>query len=381
VPHSCDREEINVIDFDYTLTTVVLGGTLVGLLSGIFGVYAVLRKQSLLGDTISHSALPGIALVFLVSQVKHPLALILGAMVAGWLGTIIISSVSNKTRIKLDTIMAVVLAVFFGLGLALLSMIQKLPTANQAGLTKFLYGNASTMLRQDVHVMAGFATVAVIAVLLLWKEFKLATFDAEYAKSLGLPIRMLDMILLSLIVIAITIGLQMVGVVLMSAMIVAPAAAARQWTNRFGVMALLSAGFGMLASISGALLSSTVEKLPTGPTIVCIITSVFIVSILFAPTRGLLWQWLKRRISHGEIALNRILEELYWLSRNHDTLEHYHELRLLQAINHERIDSYISSLTRQKLVELSGTGGIRLTDAGLDRAQTAINETAGSEGQ
>lgn len=367
-----------MIDFDYTLTTVVLGGALVGLLSGVFGVYAVLRKQSLLGDTISHSALPGIALVFLVLQVKHPLALILGAMVSGWLGTMIISSVSNRTRIKLDTIMAVVLAVFFGLGLALLSLIQKLPTANQAGLTKFLYGNASTMLRQDVYVMAGFSAVALIVVFLLWKEFKLATFDVDFARSLGFPIRALDMILLSLIVVAITIGLQMVGVVLMSAMLVAPAAAARQWTNRMGVMTLISAFFGMLASVSGALLSSTIEKLPTGPSTVCIITLVFVFSILFAPTRGLLWQGLKRRYNHGEIALARILEELYWLAQNHDSLAHYHELRLLQAINHQRIDTYIANLSRQKLVELSGAGGIRLTAAGLERAESAIEETNGS---
>jgi manganese/zinc/iron transport system permease protein len=368
-----------VIDFDYTLMTVVLGGSLVGLLSGIFGVYAVLRKQSLLGDTISHSALPGIALVFLVLQVKHPLALMLGAMVAGWLGTMIISGVSNRTRIKLDTIMAVVLAVFFGLGLALLSLIQKLPTANQAGLTKFLYGNASTMVRQDIYVMAGFASIAIITVLLFWKEFKLATFDVDYARSLGFPIRFLDILLLSLIVIAITIGLQMVGVVLMSAMLVAPAAAARQWTNRFGMMAVLSALFGMAACISGALLSSTIDKLPTGPAIVCIITFFFLVSILLAPQRGLLWQWLRRRCNHGEIALNRILEELFWLSQNHDNLEHYHELRLLQAINHERIDKYIVNLSRQKLVELSGTDLVRLTTAGFDRAAFSIEELSGSE--
>ena len=186
------------------------------------------------------------------------------------------------------------------------------------------------------------------------------------------------MILLSLIVVAITIGLQMVGVVLMSAMLVAPAAAARQWTNRMGVMTLISAFFGMLASVSGALLSSTIEKLPTGPSTVCIITLVFVFSILFAPTRGLLWQGLKRRYNHGEIALARILEELYWLAQNHDSLAHYHELRLLQAINHQRIDTYIANLSRQKLVELSGAGGIRLTAAGLERAESAIEETNGS---
>lgn len=368
-----------MISFDYTLATVVLGGTLVGLLSGVFGVYALLRRQSLLGDTISHAALPGIALVFLVLRVKHPLALLFGAMVAGWFGTMVIGGVVNRSRIKLDTIMAIVLAVFFGLGLTLLSVIQKLPTANQAGLEKFLYGNASTMIRQDVHVMAVFAALALIAVSLFWKEFKLSTFDAEYARSLGFPVGLIDMVLLSLIVIAITIGLQMVGVVLMSSMLVAPAAAARQWTNRFGVMVLLAAVFGLLASVAGALISSSMAKMPTGPSTVCVITSIFLVSLLFAPQRGLLWQWIRRRYHHGEIAMARLLEELYWLARNHDSLEHYHELQLLQAVHRGRIDGYIANMVRQKWAETSGKGGIRLTPAGFKRAEQAREEMAGKD--
>ncbi len=368
-----------MIDFDYTLTTVVLGGALVGLLSGVFGVYALLRKQSLLGDTIAHAALPGIALVFLILRVKHPLALTLGAMVAGWLGTMTIPAVVNRSRIKPDTIMAVVLAVFFGLGLTLLSVIQKLPTANQAGLTKFLYGNASTMLRQDVHVMAAFTIISVCAVLLFWKEFKIATFDADYARSLGLPVRWLDMVLLSLIVVAITVGLQTVGVVLMSAMLVAPAAAARQWTNRMEIMALLSALFGMGASISGALLSSSITNLPTGPSTVCIITLFFLISILFAPNRGLLWQWIRRRSRHGEITQARLLEELYWLEQNHEPRSHYHEVRSLQAVNHERIDRYLDTLVRQGWIERSGAGGIRLTSVGLRQVETTHAEMEGKE--
>ena len=368
-----------MIEFDYTLVTVVLGGALVGLLSGVFGVYALLRKQSLLGDTISHAALPGIALVFLILRVKHPLALTLGAMAAGWLGTMTIPAVVNRSRIKLDTIMAIVLAVFFGLGLALLSIIQKLPTANQAGLTKFLYGNASTMLRQDVHVMAGFTLISICAVFLFWKEFKISTFDADYARSLGLPVRWIDMILLSLIVVAITVGLQTVGVVLMSAMLVAPAAAARQWTNRLGIMTLLSALFGMGASISGALLSSSITNLPTGPSTVCVITLFFLISILFAPNRGLLWQWIRRRSRHGDITLARVLEKLYWLEQNHEPGSHFHEVRSLQALNRERIDRYLATLVRQQWVERSEKGGIRLTPTGLKQAEKTLKEMTGKE--
>jgi len=366
-------------EFDYTLITVVSGGTFVGLLSGILGVFALLRKQSLLGDTISHAALPGIALVFLILQVKHPLALILGAMAAGWVGTLVISAVVKQSRIKLDTIMAVVLAVFFGLGLALLSIIQKLPTANQAGLTKFLYGNASTMMRQDVYVMAVFSIIALVIVMLFWKEFKLSTFDPDFARSQGFPVAILDMVLLSVIVIAITIGLQSVGVVLMSAMLVAPAAAARQWTNRFGVMTALSALFGMIASISGALLSSMITKLPTGPATVCIITLIVLVSLFFAQQRGLFWQWLQRQKNHGEIAQNRILEELYWLAKNHDGIEYYHEIKLLQAVNREKIERYIEALRKKDYVDISSTDTIRLSQSGFSYAQSLISSLNGKD--
>jgi manganese/zinc/iron transport system permease protein len=368
-----------MIDFDYTLVTVVLGGALVGLLSGVLGAYAVLRKQSLLGDTISHAALPGIALAFLLLRAKHPLPLVLGAMAAGWLGTMVISAVVRRSRVKLDTIMAVVLAVFFGLGLTLLSVIQRLPTANQAGLTKFLYGNASTMLRRDVTVMAVFAAIALVTVLLFWKEFKLATFDPDYARSLGFPVRVLDMVLLSVIVIAITIGLQSVGVVLMSAMLVAPAAAAHQWTNHLGAMTLLAALFGMTAGVSGALLSSSVGGLPTGPATVCVITLLVVASLLFAAERGLLWQWLRRMRNRGDIALSRLLEQLYWLARDHESREHYHEVSLLQAISHERVERYVATLRRRGLVELAGSDRIRLSEQGLRRAEELVAGTGGKD--
>ncbi len=368
-----------MITIDHTLITVVLGGAFVGLLSGVLGVYALLRRQSLLGDTISHAAFPGIALVFLLLGVKHPLGLVMGAMGAGWLGTMVISSVIKHSRVKLDTIMAIVLAVFFGLGLALMSLIQKMPNAGQAGLDTFLYGNASTMLRQDVYVIAGFAVLALGIVLLFWKEFKLYTFDPDYTSSLGFSVRIIDMVLLSVIVIAITIGLQSVGVVLMSAMLVAPAAAARQWTNRLGAMAALSALFGASASVSGALLSSSMHKLPTGPVTVCIITAMVVISLFFAPQRGLFRQWLRVLRNRGEIAVMRLLEELYWLARNHDSLEHYHEIRLLQAVNREKIDRHIAHLARRELVEVSDYGGIRLSEEGYRRAEESVQEIAGKE--
>jgi manganese/zinc/iron transport system permease protein len=260
--------------FDYTLRTVALGALVLGAASGMLGSFAVLRKQSLLGDAISHAALPGIVLAFLITRQREPAILMFGALVAGWLATLLMLSIIRTTRIKDDTALGLVLSVFFGLGLMLLTFTQRLPDATQAGLDKFLFGQAATLLQRDVITMGIIGALALGVLFVFWKEFKLITFDPEYASSLGYPVRVLDVLLTTLLVIAIVIGLQTVGVVLMSAMIVAPAAAARQWTDRLSLMVLLGGLFGGLAGVGGTLVSSAAERLPTGPIIVLCISAI-----------------------------------------------------------------------------------------------------------
>jgi manganese/zinc/iron transport system permease protein len=281
--------------FDYTLRTVALGSALLGVVSGALGAYAVLRRQSMLGDAMSHAALPGIALAFLVTGSKDSAVLLAGAAVAAWIGALLALGVARTTRVKDDSALGLALSVFFGLGLMLLTFIQKRPDANQAGLDKFLFGQAATLLQSDVLTMAAFGLPALLLMLVFWKEFKLLSFDPDFAHSLGLPVRLLDIVLTTLLVVAIVIGLQTVGVVLMSALIVAPAAAARQWTDRLGTMVALSALFGALAGVSGAVISSSAARLPTGPTIVLCISAVVLVSLFFGARRGLAWRWLRAR--------------------------------------------------------------------------------------
>jgi len=292
--------------FDYTLRTVALGSATLGILSGALGTYAVLRKQSLLGDAISHAALPGIALAFLLTGSKSPLVLILGAVAAGWLGTLLVMSIVTTTRVKDDSALGIVLSVFFGFGLVLLTFIQKKPNAAQAGLDKFLFGQAAALLERDVVTMAGLGTLVLVVVLIFWKEFKLLSFDPEFGASLGFPMRALDILLITLLVTAIVLGLQTVGVVLMSAMVVAPAAAARQWTDRLGVMVGLSALFGALAGVSGAVISSTTAHLPTGPTIVLCITAIVAISITLAPNRGLVWRWVRHQRNRRRLRVEAV---------------------------------------------------------------------------
>lgn len=288
-------EDLGIFNRFYTLIIVSAGAALLGTVSGALGSYAVLRRQSLLGDAISHAALPGIAIAFLLTGSKTPLILVLGAAIAGWLGTLLIMSIVRLTRIKYDSVLAIVLSTFFGFGLVLHTLIQRTGNANQAGLDTFLFGQAATMLESDVLTIGILGGIALLVMLIFWKELKLLVFDEGFAASIGFPIRTLDILLTSLLVVAIVLGLQAVGAVLMSAMLVAPAVAARQWTDRLRLMVFLAACFGALAGVSGTIISSTASRIPTGPTIVLCATVVVGFSIVFAPNRGLVWDRIRHQ--------------------------------------------------------------------------------------
>ncbi|MCE9531934.1 MAG: metal ABC transporter permease [Planctomycetes bacterium] len=256
-----------------TLVLVSLGTALLGFVSGALGSFAVLRRQSLLGDALSHAALPGIAIAFLFFG-KAPILFIVGAALAGWVATLVVSRIVRHSRVPFDSALGGSLAVFFGFGLVLMTYIRKnnINHASEVGLERYLYGQAATMLEADVRAIAIMGGISLLILMLFWKEMKLLSFDPEYGASLGYPMRLLDLLLTGLLVIAIVIGLQSVGVVLMSALIVAPAAAARQWSNRLGIMVLLAACFGAASGIMGTVLSDELSGpgriVPTGPTIV-----------------------------------------------------------------------------------------------------------------
>lgn len=281
--------------FDYTLRNVALGGMLLGIVSGVLGAFAVLRKQALLGDTLSHAALPGICIAFMLTGSRAPLVLLLGAGIAGWLGTLLMIRTVRHTKLSEDTMLGVVLSVFFGFGVLLLTFIQKGSNANQAGLDKYLFGQAASLISSDVITFAVLGVGALLFVALFYKEFKLLSFDPEFAASLGFPVRRIDVMLTSLLVIAVMIGLQTVGVVLMAAMVIGPGSAARQWTDNLRTMLILSGFFGGISGLIGAVISVQASRLPTGPTIILTLTVLVICSLLFAPRHGLVASWWRRR--------------------------------------------------------------------------------------
>ncbi len=281
--------------FDYTLRNVALGSALLGIVSGALGTFAVLRRQGLLGDALAHAALPGICLAFMLTGQKTPILLMLGAAVSGWVGTLCLMYIVRHTLLDEDAALGIVLSVFFGFGIVLLTLLQRSGNANQAGLDKYLFGQAATMVQENVVTMSILGAFAIAVLVLLYKEFKLITFDASFAASIGFGAPWVSVLLTFLIVIAVVIGLQTVGVVLMAAMLIGPAAAARQWTNRLDHMIVISALFGALSGIGGALVSVSESRLPTGPMIILVLTLIVAVSFMFGSARGLVWVWLNSR--------------------------------------------------------------------------------------
>lgn len=317
---------------DYTLRVVSLGSALLGFVSGIVGSFAVLKKQGLLGDAVSHAALPGIGIMFLIFQTKSTEMFMFGALVSGLLATAIINAIVKYSRVKIDSAMALILSVFFGFGLVLLSYIQRIPNANQAGLDKFIFGQASTLLRRDIDLIVVVGGVLITLIIVFWKEFKIVTFDPDYAQSIGISSRKIAYVLSSMIVISIIIGLQMVGVILMSALLVAPGVAARQWTNKLSTMAVLAGVFGGFSGFLGTLISSSMEKMPTGPSIVLVISFIVLVSIIFSSNRGILWRYIRQLKNRLDINEDQVLFDFYELARNHHNLFKSHSFTAIKQM-------------------------------------------------
>jgi manganese/zinc/iron transport system permease protein len=278
-----------------TLRTVALGAAVLGGVSGALGSFAVLRKQSLLGDAVSHASLPGVVMAYLLTGGKEMLSLAIGAALVGWLAMLVVQVITRVGRLPFDSALGGVLAVFFGAGVVLLRYLQNRGDAGQAGLETYLFGQAATMLESDVRTMIGLGAAAASVLAIFWKEFKLLSFDSALAVCQGWPVRALDLLLTGLLVLAVVIGLQSVGVVLMSAMLIAPGVAARQWSHRLGRVVILAAVFGAAEGVAGVWISVALSRpgstVPTGPAIVLcatawVLVSLFVATIRARPARG-----------------------------------------------------------------------------------------------
>lgn len=280
---------------------VLIGTLLLGLASGILGSFALLRKQSLIGDAVAHAALPGICIGFMLTGERSLIILLIGATVTGLIAAYCIQYIASASILKEDTAICLILSTFFGVGIVLLTKVQQMPSGNKSGLDSFIFGQAAGMVSSDVKLMAGAAALLLMVTIIFFKEFKLITFDAEFAKGLGLPVSALNFLFMTLLVAVVVIGIQAVGVILMAALLITPAISARYWTNSLSKMVIISGIFGAISGVIGTLISSLDRGIPTGPFIVVTATIIFFISILFAPARGIITLKIKRRMTNQKL--------------------------------------------------------------------------------
>jgi len=359
---------------DPSVVSVTLGVVLLTASAAVVGTFTLLKKKALAGDAVAHAVLPGVCLAFLVSGTKHPLVLIVGAFVAGWLSLVVMDAVARRSKLKEDTAIALVLSVFFGVGILLLTYIQHSGNAAQTGLDSFLFGKAAALVGQDLVVFATVAAVLLLLVGLFFKELKIIAFDEAFATSIGLPVRGINLLLTSLTVLAVVSGIQAVGVVLMAAMLITPAAAARFWTDDVRTMTLLAALLGGLSGLAGAYISYVAPNMPTGPWIVMVVSVLALVSFFVAPRRGVLVRYWQQRVLRQSIMDENVLKALYHLEEERD---HDHPLSTVSdivALRHfpvRPLQWSLRRLRRQGFVERQN-GHWQFTTAGRTKGRRVV---------
>ncbi|GAB4239008.1 MAG: metal ABC transporter permease [Candidatus Methylacidiphilales bacterium] len=307
---------------DFNTRVVVVGTALLGSACGWIGTFLLLRKRALLGDALSHATLPGIALAFCVMLAfggsgKWLPGLLFGAAVSGTLGCAAVLALRRIRKIDDDAAMGIVLSVFFGAGVVLLGWAQAQPGGSAAGLESFIYGKTASMVRVDVFWIAALSGVALILSLALFKEFQLLCFDESYARATGWPTGHLDLILAALVTLVTVAGLQAVGLILVIAFLITPAAAARFWAKRLAPTAAIAAGLGAVSGWIGAAISALVPKAPAGAVIVLTASSLFGISLLFGTERGWFLRWREHIRQRRRMEIHHLLRAAYeWLERH-----------------------------------------------------------------
>lgn len=283
---------ILLLQAGYNTVVVMLGAAALGAATGIVGVFALLRRRALVADAVAHATLPGVGLGFIAAVAlgfsgRNISFLLAGAALTAILSALSIQWITNRTRLTEDTAIASVLATFFAFGIVLLTVIQTLKTGGQAGLDIYLLGATAGMLREEAILLTAFSFAVAAIVALLFKEFTLISFDADYARAHGFPVRLLDLAILALVLVVVVIGLRIVGLVLIVALLITPPAAARFWTDHTGRMTVISALIGALSAYFGAAISAVSPDTPTGAVIVLVAFTLLLCSVFFGAARGL----------------------------------------------------------------------------------------------
>lgn len=366
---------------DPAIRHIMLGCVFMGINFGLLGTFIVVRRMALMGDTLSHAVLPGVAVGFMFTMSKHPGWILLGATLAGLLGTALVSWVSRTTKLKQDAALGMVLATFFALGICLIKMIESVPSVNKSGLDHFFYGQAAALGESDLVMMGTTAALAVIIVALLYPSLLATSFDHVFSRSVGLPERGLYHLLMFLLALATVVALQAVGALMVSAMLITPAATAFLVTKRLHMMLLVATGLAVAAGVLGAFLSFVGEglvnrALPTGPSMALCAGAFFALAFFFSPYHGYLFKWYRRFSQSRQITIENTLKAIYQ-AMEADRFQHEGvPVSRLAANARETMEATLKrlkNLVRDRLATMASSGDVvYLTPSGLQHASRIV---------
>lgn len=345
-----------LISLTPSLTRVLVTSLFLGFLAGSFGVFIVLKKQALVGDSLAHAALPGVVITFLLFQTKRLEFLLIGAAISGIIAIFILNMVKKYSKIKNDATLAIILAGFFGLGRALLSVVQRRGGSGSAGIEQFIFGQTATILLKDMYLIIGVAVFTNILIGLFWKELKLSIFNPEFFETLGFNSKIIDYVFSVLIVLVVIAGIQMVGIVLISALLIAPAVTARQYSHRLSINFFVAGIIGSISSILGVLVADH-YSLPPGPTIIVILSVIVISSILFAPKNGIVIKSFKTLKYRKQLSKYTELVNFYYDNIEDISVRPELEFYLSEGLIEHRENDYL--LTNKGLLKVQEVIGER----------------------
>jgi len=355
---------------DMNVLWVLMGSILLGMSASVIGGFAFLRKRALIGDALAHAALPGVMMAFLLFQTRDPLVIFMGALCSSFIGFFLIDWLPKNTKIKADAALAITLSFFFAIGLMLLSLIQGMEVNNKSGLDKILFGQAAAMTEGDIKLLAYVTVFVLVTVVLFFQKFRLIAFNQAYARTLGIAVNRYELLLALLIVMSVVVGLQLVGVVLMAAVLLTPMAAARYWSNQLSHILIIAALLGAFSAVMSTQISYLAPAMPTGPWMVVSLSLLFILSLLFAPQKGLIKQHLNYKRLRQKVAEENILRTLYKLHERHDFLLHHFtqaDIQALRSMPSSCLQSTLKKLCKKGWIE-STTQGFTLTPTGIQKA-------------
>lgn len=367
---------------DYNTRIVLLGVTLLCCAAGVVGSFTLLRKRALMGDALSHATWPGITLAYIVAsslghEGKSLPTLLIGATLSGLLGLGCILLIRNATRLKEDAALGAVLSVFFGVGVAVFGVIQQMK-GNAAGLESFIYGKTASMGIKDIKTILVASAICLVVCGFLFKEFKLLCFDEGFADSQGILSKWLDLALMGLVTMICIVGLQAVGLVLVIAILIIPAAAARFWTENLLRMTVISGMIGACSGFVGATVSAVFYRLPSGAMIVLVCAAMFAVSLTLGSKRGLLVRWHRRKSFNQTIDRQHLLRGMYELAEQGLDRElpsrvpqcppvMYTELQKMRSWSEKRLQRAIQRAKQDRLV-IETDENFQLTPRGMSEA-------------